>query len=261
MHLSLSSGYILPQIFREWMPIARNNYIHKSFDFHIGKLPMKLVYDDNNPISFINSCNRIGFAKDYRDIHKNDTFGTIVNKNGLLFWSYKSFSKSPPVSSSISNSNLNLFEITINQEFICLILAIIHDFVRDIPDNINKRIYKRNNKFLISYQNNKLLYIYPYSIFIKHSPNNHLVIYQNVYINPIETHKTKLFISTNNFIYKFFLFLFYTSLNSLPVNKFIYNLLLINDNISNFILSFFKNYMCIFEDSTIYHLIINRRYY
>jgi len=223
---------------------------------------MILRYDDNNkPISFINSCSRLALTNDRNIMNINHTIGTVLEKNGLLYWSYKSFSSSPPASTF--NTNKYMFQVDIKHEFISIIFTIIHDFLRDITDQSSpsKKIYKRKNKLFIHYDNNKLLYIYPYTIIIKHSINNKIIIYQNIYINPLENNKTRLFVSTNDIIYKIFLYLFYISLNYLPTNNFKYKYLLINDPYSSIILNMFNNYMCIFDDSTIYHFIINRKYY
>ncbi len=240
------------------MPIARSAGIQKPFNFQIGNLPMKLVFDDTNkPISFINSCSSVGLTRDMNHMNKNDTIGTIVDKNGILFWAYKSFSSSPPTSSS----NLNMFQIDIRHDFISIILSIIHDFLRDVPEETYKKIYKRKNKLFIHYEDNKLLYIYPYTILIKHCVNNKVVIYQNIYLYPLENYKTRLFIATNDIIYKFFLYIFYLSFNSSPTNNFKYKYLLINNPYSNIIIKMFDDYMSIFDDSTIYHFIINRKYY
>ena len=57
------NSFILPQIFREWTPIAIENKIDKSkpFTFNIGKLPMVLWYDNNNTaLSTINICKHLG---------------------------------------------------------------------------------------------------------------------------------------------------------------------------------------------------------
>jgi hypothetical protein len=256
--IQLGNAYILPQIYREWIPISfKPNYHNKPRLFNIGNLPMKLIYHNNTQVPYINSCPKLGLSLDSHDSH--ESLGTIINKNGLLFWSYKSFINSPY--SSSNNLHFYKFQIDINHHFISFILLIIHDFLRNIPIHIDKKIYKRKNKLFISYKHNKLLFIYPYTIYIKHSVNDKTIFYENIYIYPIENNKTRLFVFTNNFIYKFFLYLFYLSLNSLSSNHFKYKYLLITDTISLYILKIFENYMCIFDDSTIYNFIINKRYY
>lgn len=65
--LNFKSAFILPQIVREWHPIAIEKNIDKSkpYVYNIGKLPMVLWYDNNNnPLSTINICKHLGARLD-----------------------------------------------------------------------------------------------------------------------------------------------------------------------------------------------------
>ena len=64
--LTIKSSFILPQIVREWHPIAIESNIDKSkpYVYNIGKLPMVLWYDKNGPLSTINICKHLGAKLD-----------------------------------------------------------------------------------------------------------------------------------------------------------------------------------------------------
>jgi len=280
-HLSLS--YILPQTFREFHPIAINSHINinKPYPFNLGKLSLLLWFsNDNKPITIINSCRHLGNnLKDssfnnnktclicpfHNSIYNsNDNFGTTIIKNGIVWWSYKSYDKNPPyIKSNINYINKN---IDINIDFISFIINFFTIYFNDFNNNINYKSYTniKKKRFLIKdFNNNKrILFIYPYTFFISDFKKSTYMIS----LNPINDSKTKVYITINNEIESYINnYLFITlkiylekcNNNFIYKNKFIFR---IYNSYIDTILNFYSNYSPI-NDFTINNFIINYKYY
>jgi nitrite reductase/ring-hydroxylating ferredoxin subunit len=202
--LNFKSAFILPQIVREWHPIAIEKNIDKSkpYVYNIGKLPMVLWYDNNNnPLSTINICKHLGARLDNGIINNgclhcsnhltsynsSDAVGNIIQKNGLLWWSFKSYTRNPP----------KLFKDTekLHQTFIDINVNLINVILEFIYSNNKTKIKHRNNKFFFNEElfnaKHKFYYKYPYCL--KGSINDKI----NYCINflPLEENKTRLYIN------------------------------------------------------------------
>jgi nitrite reductase/ring-hydroxylating ferredoxin subunit len=202
--LNFKSAFILPQIVREWHPIAIEKNIDKSkpYVYNIGKLPMVLWYDNNNnPLSTINICKHLGARLDNGIINdgclhcsnhltsynRTDAVGNIIQKNGLLWWSFKSYTRNPP----------KLFKDTekLHQTFIDINVNLINVILEFIYSNNKTKIKHRKNKFFFNEElfnaKHKFYYKYPYCL--KGSINDKI----NYCINflPLEENKTRLYIN------------------------------------------------------------------
>lgn len=211
--IPLNYSFILPQLFREWTPIAIENKIDKSkpFTFNIGKLPMILWYDNNSSIlSTINICKHLGSKLDngiinngclhcpnhYSSYNHTDKIGNIKVSNGLLWWSYKSYSKNPPLNFKNNNNN-NFYNtyIDVNANLINVVL----EFIYTGNNNINKIIVKEGKtKFLFKETlfkaQHRFLYKYPY--YLKGNINKNIDYAINFL--PLDECKTRIFITINN---------------------------------------------------------------
>lgn len=205
--LTLKSAFILPQLFREWHPIAIENNIDKTkpYIYNIGKLPMILWYDNNKPLATINICKHLGAKLDngiindgclhcpnhFTSYNTSDTIGSIISKNGLLWWSYKSYNKSPPTTFKTTTTKIHQTFLDINVNLINVILEFIYS-------NNKTKIKFRNNKFFFTEQlyNAEHRFFYKYPYYLKGSINNKI----NYTINfiPLEENKTRLFINFEN---------------------------------------------------------------
>ena len=210
--LPIFNAFILPQFVREWHPIGIESQIDKNkpYNFNIGKLPMVLWYDYNNtPTSTINICKHLGARLDNGIINngcllcanhltaynQTDAIGNVMAKNGLLWWSYKSYARSPPLNFKEKENKFNINYIDINVSLVNVILEFIYS-------NNKIDVIQKNNKFfftekLFNNAEHKFFYRYPY--YLKGSVNNKI----NYVINflPLEENKTRLYISiSNNFI-------------------------------------------------------------
>ena len=204
--LTLKSAFILPQIVREWHPIAIENNIDKSkpYVYNIGKLPMVLWYNNNTPISTINICKHLGAKLDNGIIkdgclqcsnhltsyNNSDAIGNIIQKNGLLWWSFKSYTRNPP----------KIFKDTdkLHQSFIDINVNLINVILEFIYSNNKTKIRQRKNKFFFKEElfNTEHRFYYKYPYYIKGSINNKI----NYSINflPLEENKTRLYINILN---------------------------------------------------------------
>ena len=211
---SLSTGFILPQFVREWHPIGIEGNLDKTkpYVFNIGKLPLVLWYDNNNkPISTINICKHLGAKLDNAIINngclhcvnhltsynETDAIGNIISKNGLLWWSYKSYIKSPPAIFK-KTEKINHIYIDVDVNIISVILEFIYS-------NNKIKIKNRNNKFLFYEKlfNAEHRFYYKYPYYLKGSINKKI----NYTLNflPLEENKTRIFINiANNFETKVF---------------------------------------------------------
>jgi nitrite reductase/ring-hydroxylating ferredoxin subunit len=251
-------SYILPQTFREWTVIGIENKIDNRNPYHykIGSLPMVLWYNKTNINTIINSCHKhIGntlkdsyiidnelicpfHKKKYTD---EDNMGVIERRNGLLWWSYKSFNKYP---SKIKDNNNNYY-LDVKSDFITLILNFICDFNGD-----EYKFYKK--KMLMKKGKNYLIYKYPYTLILN---NNYMIN-----IIPKDTEKSHIYITITKD----------KSINLKKIklnienlyNDFKYKFLLIKDDNSYIskIYNFYKGYMYP-TDITIQYFIKNKRYY
>jgi nitrite reductase/ring-hydroxylating ferredoxin subunit len=242
--LTLKSAFILPQIVREWHPIAIENNIDKSkpYVYNIGKLPMVLWYDDKKPITTINICKHLGAKLDTGIINdgclfcsnhltsynQTDGVGSLLLRNGLLWWSYKSYIKNPPMIFK-ETTKLHQTYIDINVNLINVILEFIYS------NNKNKIKY-RKNKFFFSEDlfNAEHRFYYKYPYYLKGSINNK-INYSIVFL-PLEENKTRLFINIANDIdmqdfFNYFLNEKLKNLNNYDHNNYLkYLIMLKNDN-------------------------------
>ena len=202
-----STCFILPQIVREWHVIGIDKYIQKTspYSYNIGKLPMVLWYDKNEePLSAINICKHLGsrlnngiikngclYCPNHNiEYNKTDTIGNVIKKNGLLWWSYKSYKKNPPAIFNENITDIYQFYIDVNVN----LLNVILEFV--FSNNKNKILNYKNKFFfneIYNDLNHKYFYKYPY--FLKGSFNNKYKYCINFL--PLDNNKTRLFISIN----------------------------------------------------------------
>jgi hypothetical protein len=242
--LSLSS-FILPQFVREWHPIGIEGNIDKSkpYVYNIGKLPMILWYDNNNkPISTVNICKHLGARLDkgminngclYCSNHltsynETDAIGKVVSKNGLLWWSYKSYIKSPTTIFK-KDDNIHHDYIDVDVNLVNVILELIYS-----SNKINSKY--RNNRFFFREQlfNAEHRFYYKYPYYLKGSINKKI----NYTLNflPLEENKTRIFINIDNNIYtkvfiNYFLNLKLNNLKNYDGNSYLkYLITLKNDN-------------------------------
>ena len=224
--LSITNAFILPQFVREWHPIAIESNIDKTkpYIYNIGKLPMVLWYDNNDkPISTVNICKHLGAKLDNSIINNgclhcinhltsyNDTdaIGKIIGKNGLLWWSYKSYIKSPPA----------IFKKTdkIHHSYIDIDVNLVNVILELIYSNNKIKVKIRNNRFFFKEQlyNTEHRFYYKYPYYFKGSINKKI----NYTLNflPLEENKTRMFINiANNIDTKIFINYFLNSkLNNL----------------------------------------------
>jgi len=203
-----STSFILPQVVREWHVVGIDKNIDKTkpFAYNIGKLPMVLWYNNNNePLSTINICKHLGaklntgFINDgclhcpnhLSKYNNTDTVGKLISKNGLLWWSFKSYTKEPPAIFQKDNNNIHHSFVDINVNLVNVVLEFIY--------SINKnKIRNVNNKFLFSetLYNTEHRFYYKYPYFLKGSINRKI----NYVINflPLEENKTRIYISISN---------------------------------------------------------------
>lgn len=212
---SFNNAFILPQIFREWHPIGIENTIDKSkpYIYNIGKLPMILWYDNKKPISTINICKHLGAKLNngiindgclhcpnhYISYNETDTIGKVVAKNGLLWWSYKSYSKNPPSIFKLESDKIHHLFMDIDINIINVILEFIYS-------NNKTKVKYRKNKFIFNEQlfNAEHRFFYKYPYFLKGSINKK--INYTINFSPLDDNKTRLYISiANNFDAKIFI--------------------------------------------------------
>ncbi len=207
---STINAFILPQFVREWHPIGIDSQIdrNKPYIFNIGKLPMVLWYDYNNtPVSTINICKHLGAKLDNGLINngclhcpnhltaynQSDGVGKVISKNGLLWWSYKSYSKNPP-SNFKGNNKTDIYHIDIDVNLVNVILEFVYS-------NNKLMVKHRKNKFLFKETlfNAEHRFFYKYPYYLKGSINNKISYAINFL--PLEENKTRLYISVlNNYI-------------------------------------------------------------
>jgi hypothetical protein len=199
-----TNSFFLPQIFREWHPIAIHDKIDKTKPYIInyGKLPLILWYNNTTtPQTRVGYCKHLGAKLDKGFINNNclvcpnhltvhnasDTIGTTIIKDGIVWWSYKNLKKTPP-SLFKNKTNINYYYMDVNNSLQNIILEFMHS-----NHNINEKTI--NNKFLINKQsfnvNHRIFYKYPF--YLKGSINRKI----NYGINflPLEENKTRLFIN------------------------------------------------------------------
>lgn len=257
------SSYILPQTFREWTIIGIDKNINnqKPYHYKIGNLPMVLWYNKSNPQTIINSCNKhLGNTLKNSYIindelicpfHKksytnDDNLGEIQKRNGLIWWSYKSFKKHPP---KINDENNN-YHIEVKNDFISIILNLICDF------NGEDDTYKfHKKKLLIKKDRDYIIYKYPYTLIF----NNKYMI--NVI--PIDENKSHFYITIlkTNYINEYELNKFKTYIEN-RYNDFRFKYLLLGESNTyiNKVYKLYNEYMFP-NDITIKYFLTNKRYY
>jgi nitrite reductase/ring-hydroxylating ferredoxin subunit len=242
--ISTIHGFILPQFVREWHPIGIDNQIDKNkpYVFNIGKLPMVLWYDNNTPIATLNICKHLGAKLDNAIINngclhctnhltgynQTDSLGKIISKNGLLWWSYKSYTKNP-------SANFRKDETKININYIDINVSLLNTILEFIYSNNKLKSIERKNKFFFHEKlfNAEHRFYYKYPYYLKGSINNKI----NYTINflPLEENKTRLFISVaNNIDAKVFMnYYLNTKLNNLKNydnNNYLKYFIMLKDN-------------------------------
>lgn len=258
------TSYILPQTFREWTIIGIDKDInkHKPYHYKIGELPMVLWFNKTRPHTIINTCHKhLGntlkdsYVKNDKLIcpfhnssyTSSDGLGDIQIRNGLVWWSFKSFKKEPP---RLRTDNQENYLLKVNSDLISILLNFINDYGGD-KDN-----YKFvNKKLLIKKDRDFLIYKYPYTMIFNNRyminiiPEDinksylYLTTLKGTYIDDKELRKFKGYLEKrfNNFRFKYYL--------------------LKNDNsIIYKIYDLYKNYMFI-NDFTINHFLINKNFY
>ena len=205
-----SSSFILPQIVREWHVVGIDNNIDKSkpYIYNIGKLPMVLWFNNNKePHATINICKHLGAKLDtgiinndclicpnhFTKHNETDAIGNVISKNGLLWWSFKSYKKEPLSIFKKNTTNIHHTYVDINVNLVNVILEFIYS------SNKNKNKIKNiNNKFFFTEKlyNTDHRFIYKYPYYLKGSINRKI----NYVINftPLEEYKTRIYISINN---------------------------------------------------------------
>ena len=207
LFLNTTFGFFLPQIFREWRPIA----IHDNFDktkpypINYGKLPLVLWYNDTTPQTVVGYCKHLGAKLEkgfinnkclvcpnhLTDHTSSDTIGTTMIKDGIVWWSYKNLKRTPP---SLYNKNVSC---TIEHCYMDIDNSLQNIVLELMYFNDNGKELSVRNKFLIKKQlfnmEHRIFYKYPF--YLKGSINKKI----NYGINflPLEDNKTRLFIYTN----------------------------------------------------------------
>lgn len=283
------TAYIAPQTFREWHPIAISKSINikKPFIFNIGHLPMILWFANNKSNVMINSCKHLGNnLKDSKinngclvcPFHKQsynqtDNLGSIANSNGLLWWSYKSNYKNPFSIIKTEDKPYN-FQIDINNDLISFILNFISLFDNNNTNNANNtnHYYHNKNKKIVMITNNdfKILFKYPYSIIIKMNKFKGVFM---ISILPLSFDKLRLFVTTYNpysnllsFLYMNYIKKIFENNNENPNRNYVKNFLLLSKGINDknkyleIINEMFKNYD-ILNDYTIINFMRNKNFY
>jgi nitrite reductase/ring-hydroxylating ferredoxin subunit len=215
--INKTNSFILPQIFREWTPVAIESKIDrtKPFSFNVGKLPMVLWYDNNNSIiSTVNICKHLGSKLDtgfmnngclhcpnhYTPYNISDKIGDIKVSNGLVWWSYRSYSKNPPMNFKITNNNNNKNKknkyynsyIDVNANIINVIL----EFVYSGYNNNFKKEGKTKFLFKETLFKAEHRYLYKYPYYLKGNINKNINYAFN--FAPLEENKTRIFITIND---------------------------------------------------------------
>jgi phenylpropionate dioxygenase-like ring-hydroxylating dioxygenase large terminal subunit len=280
--IPFSSSYILPQTFREFHPIGIYSNInkHKPSQFNIGSLPLLLWFPHNNkPITIINVCKHLGNnLKDSSLINNktclscpfhntiynySDNFGTTIIKNGIVWWSYKSYTNNPPY----LKKNIKYMQktIDINVNIISLVLNFIAIFFNN---NYNKYYINFNKKrfFIKNYNKSKrILFIYPYTFFISDYKNPSYMIT----LFPVNDNKTKMYIvidyNINSYFLNNYLYMYIKNYLEKTNNNFKFKHLFIfkSENKNKYLKDIYKlynNYNSL-NDDNIKHFINNYKFY
>ena len=296
-YFGLIESYILPQTFREFHPIGVYSNINKNkpYEFKLGCLPLLTWFPNSNsntnPITIINSCKHLGNNLKEGSLNKegsclicpfhktsyneSDNFGTTVVKNGIVWWSYKSYSKNPPYLKSNDDYYHKTVDININLiGFVLNFFSIYFDDFSDFDDSNNKIYIKNKNsikRFFIKNKDNtkRILFSYPYTFFIS---DNKRPTYM-ISLLPIDESKTRMYITINNNNDNYFLnnFLFMSIKTYLEKahndflfsKKFMFNLKLKKYNSITYlekVYNFYSNYSPL-NDVSIYNFINNYKYY
>jgi len=268
--------YIAPQTFREWHPIGIIKSINKQKiqPFNIGNLPMILwFYNNSKPNPMINICRHLGNNLNNGHVTNNclvcpfhkqkynqtDNFGSIIESDGLYWWSYKSNHKKPltlSLSLSLSSKPLYNYYIDINTDLITFILNFISMNIENDNDKHQKYYYNKNKKQLLI---NRILFKYPYTIIV----NNY-----RLSILPLSYSKLRIYVTTYNpmimmitYVYMIYIKnLFENQIKTNDLKKFF--LFTRNDKNGYLedIYKLFNDYMFL-TDFTVNQFIINRNFY
>jgi len=205
LFFNITNGFFLPQIFREWHPIAIDSKINKNMPYSInyGKLPLILWFNNTTPQITVGYCKHLGSKLDkgfinnnclicpnHLTIHNNsDTIGTTVIKDGIVWWTYKNLQKKPH-SLFKNNENVDYYYIDVNNSLQNIILEFMYSNNNNLERNINNHFYIKNQVLNVEH---RIFYKYPF--YLKGSINRKI----NYGINflPLEENKTRLFININ----------------------------------------------------------------
>lgn len=199
-------GFILPQIFREWHPVAIYDTLDKTkpYPINYGKLPLVLWFNDTTPQTAIGYCKHLGARLEKGFINNNclvcpnhltahnslDTIGTTMVKDGIVWWSYKNLKRTPLSLYNKNSANFQHFHMDIENSLQNIVLEFMY-----FNDNSKEKSVR--NKFLIKKKlfNMEYRLFYKYPFYLKGSINKKI----NFGINflPLEENKTRLFIYSN----------------------------------------------------------------
>jgi len=300
LKIQLINSYILPQIVKEYHTIGIYKEINKEkpYIYNLGKLPLLLWFNNNKPITIINSCKHLGNNLKKSKIENNclvcpyhksvynesDKLGNTIVNDGLVWWNYKSkenkLPKIPIINKNKEYETIN-FKLEIKTNFINTLLNLLY-ISKEENSNIE---YKNKEKEMIikniNYNNDKIVkkyFIYPYTIIIMNKYkkiNKYINFVYMLNIIPLEDNKNNVYITIKyekgllnyiyNSIYSIYLKIY---INLLKIkleeanNNFNYDIIL-KDNKEKYIdkiYKMYKNYMYL-DEYTIHNFIINRKFY
>jgi len=265
--------YIAPQIFREWTPIKINK-INKPQIVNLGSLPLLIWYINDKPNVIIDSCKHLGNSLKTAKIENNclicpfhkqsynetDKLGTTIIKNGIVWWSYKSHSNTPPTLLKTTNKPYNI-EIDINIDLITFILNLLTS-----NSNYKAKWNNKKKQLFLRTEEERIIYRYPYRIVIN---NNKWRYSEELAIMQLSPTKIRIFITVYNELLIPYVYMKYIKMR----NKFereittsnlnIKNHMIFKNNENNYLMKVYKSYenFMYITDYTVNHFMINKNYY
>lgn len=206
--------YVLPQTFREFNPICIYSNIHKNkpYEFKLGYLFLSIKFPNNN------------FKE--TSLNQYNNFGTIVIKNGIVWWAYNNYTINPPYLKT--NGDYYHKTIDINTNLIDFVLKFFNIYFDEFNEFYNK-IYIKNKDNIKrvfiknKYNTKRILFSYPYTFFIS---DNKKPTYM-ISLLPLNKNKTRIYITINNnnkYILNNFLFMIIKNYFEKINNNFLFNL-------------------------------------
>jgi hypothetical protein len=290
---SISYSYILPQTFKDFQPLGIYNHhsnYHHNHQFNLGVLPLLLWYDNKHkPNMIINSCKHLGHnlknskiinnclvcPSHHSSYNRNESIGTTIIKDGLIWWAYKPHSNNPPslcvFKEKGKDYQVSNFKLDIHINFINCILNILYI-------NENSKFLFRNKKLFIKNENIKMFFKYPYTlIFSYHLKFLNMKSTFMINLFPITNDITRLYITIKsnnsflNFIHSLFIKIYLYKLknsyektynNFIFKNEFIFKDKTKKNNLYlEHVYNLYRNYMSFHDVSTIKHFLLNRNFY